>query len=121
MKSLPWILLLVVVAVLLLKRIGWVSAAEARRLLAGGAVVIDVRTEGEYERDHLPGVINIPVAAMGSNLIKRLPEKEKAILLHCFSGTRSAAACRTLKGQGYTEVHNLGSYSRARRLLPRQE
>jgi rhodanese-related sulfurtransferase len=45
------------------------------------------------------------------------PNKEQPLLLHCLSGTRSAAGEDTLKRMGYQNVLNLGSYGRAQKIL----
>ena len=102
-----------VVVFLLLKRLSLVSAATARDWLNKGALVIDVRSEGEFQQRHLPKAINIPLGRIGDEIARRAPDKEQAILLHCLSGTRSGMAKTMLKRMGYRNVFNLGSYGRA--------
>jgi len=46
-----------------------------------------------------------------------VPDKSRALLLHCLSGGRSAIAKRQLRNMGYANAFNLGSLSRARRLV----
>ena len=48
---------------------------------------------------------------------RELPDRERPVLLYCLSGTRSGAAGRRLGQLGYGRVHNLGSVSRARKVL----
>jgi rhodanese-related sulfurtransferase len=111
------VLILVVVGVfVLLKQLGQISAAKARDLLRNGALLIDVRTPGEYAAERLPNAINIPTGELAQRIQRHAPQKDRPLLLHCLSGTRSALACRTLRQLGYTNVHNLGSFARARRL-----
>ncbi len=83
-----------------------VSANEARRLVADGARLIDVRSPGEFASGHVDGAKNIPVG----DLDRRTKElqKDRPIILYCASGARSAMAKRTLKGAGFTHVYNLG-------------
>lgn len=81
-----------------------------------GAVILDVRTKGEYASGHIKGSINIPLDTLGSNLGK-LKDKEKPIITCCASGMRSASAKSFLKNQGYTEVHNGGGWMSLRNKL----
>jgi phage shock protein E len=113
-----WIIIIgAVVAFLLLKRLSLVSSVTAREWLNKGALVVDVRSEGEFQERHLPRAINIPLGQLGDEIGRRAPDKEQAILLHCLSGTRSGMAKARLKKMGYRNVFNLGSYSRAAGIL----
>ncbi len=116
--SVMWLVVVaIVVAFVVLKRATVVSADAARKLLAEGAKVVDVRTAGEFEGRHLPGVIHLPLNELAAGIAARVPDKETPVLLHCLSGARSAAGVRILRGLGYRRAHNLGSYGRAERLL----
>jgi phage shock protein E len=112
------IIALAVVAVFFaLKRMSFVSAAVARQHLAAGALVVDVRTADEFGRGHLPNAINIPLGELNERVPQLVKDKNQALLLHCLSGGRSALAKQRLKGMGYVNAFNLGSYRRARRIL----
>ena len=118
----PNLLILIVVAVIvvgfvLLKNRGRVAGSEAEELLKQGALVIDVRSEGEYQGRHLPGAINIPLDRLQSEIAKHAPDKAKPLLLHCASGMRSGVGAGKLQGLGYQHVFNLGSYSQAEAVL----
>ena len=78
-------------------------------LIKEGAIVLDVRTKGEYAGGHINGSINIPLDQLGGNL-KQLKNKDQAIITCCASGMRSSSAKRLLEAQGYTNVHNGGSW-----------
>ncbi|MCX6912290.1 MAG: rhodanese-like domain-containing protein [Verrucomicrobia bacterium] len=118
MNLVTWIVIVgAVVAFLLLKRLSLVTPATAREWLNKGALVVDVRSEGEFQERHLPGAINIPLGRLGDEMARRAPDKEQAILLHCLSGTRSGMAKARLKQMGYRNVFNLGSYGRAAGIL----
>ncbi len=118
MNLVTWIVIVgAVVAFLLLKRLSLVTTATAREWLNKGALVVDVRSEGEFQERHLPGAINIPLGRLGDEIARRAPDKEQAILLHCLSGTRSGMAKARLKQMGYRNVFNLGSYGRAAGIL----
>jgi phage shock protein E len=110
----------VVAAFLLLKRLTLVGPAAARDWLNKGALVIDVRSEGEFQERHLPGAINIPLGQLREEIGRRAPDKEQPLLLHCLSGARSGMGRRILKHAGYSHVFNLGSHGRAARILGAQ-
>ena len=115
-----WILLAavgIVVLFFILKQGSYISAENARRLLADGALIIDVRTPREFTGGHVPGAINIPLADLETGVGSRAPDKNRAILLHCLSGGRSAMAASQLKRMGYVSVFNLGSYRRAQLIV----
>lgn len=120
-KPMDWTLIAIVgVAILLffaLKRAGFVSANEARRHLQAGALVVDVRSEQEFLTRHLPGALNIPLGEIRAAIQQHAPEKSRPVLVHCLSGGRSEIAKRMLRGMGYTQVFNLGSYGRAERIV----
>lgn len=79
------------------------------QLIKDGAIILDVRSKGEYAGGHIRGSINIPVDQLDSNL-HRLKDKNKAIITCCASGARSASAKNILKSNGFTEVHNGGGW-----------
>lgn len=79
-----------------------------QEVISGGAVIVDVRTKGEYQSGHLRNSINIPIDNLEKN-IKKL-NKNKPIITCCASGARSASARRLLKSNGFEQVHNGGSW-----------
>jgi phage shock protein E len=107
----------VIAAFLIFKQVNAVKPETAREWLKKGATVIDVRSEGEFQEKHLPGTINIPLDRLGDEIARVAPNKEQPLLLHCLSGSRSAAGEATLKKMGYRNVFNLGSYGRAEKIL----
>ncbi len=80
-----------------------------KELVQNGAVIIDVRTKGEFESGHINGAINIPLDTLQNNL-KKL-SKEKPIITCCASGIRSASAKGILKSNGFVAVYNGGGWS----------
>jgi phage shock protein E len=106
----------VVVAFIVWKRVTLIPVATASDHLRQGALLIDVRTSDEFAGRHLPGAVNIPVSRI-EEIEQRAKDKEQVLLLHCLSGTRSGFAVRKLKSLGYTRVYNLGSYSRAEKVV----
>lgn len=77
-------------------------------LIQDGAVVVDVRSPGEFQLGFRPGSINIPLGELNSR-IKEL-DKQKTIVLCCASGSRSAVALGILKKNGFSSVVNAGSW-----------
>ncbi|KYG82282.1 rhodanese-like domain-containing protein [Roseivirga echinicomitans] len=94
-----------------LKRLfGLGPKVDFKELVQQGAVVLDVRSKGEYTGGHIKGSMNISVDALGSNL-SRLKNKDKPIITCCASGMRSASAKNMLKANGYTQVYNGGGWA----------
>ena len=82
-----------------------ISVDEALRLWQNKeAILIDVRTPGEYRDGHIPGVVNIPL----DELEKRIGEipKDKKVVLICRTGSRSAQGTRLLRSKGFNNVYN---------------
>jgi len=90
-----------------------ISHETARKLLAEGAWVIDVRSPEEFQDGQVSGAINIPLGTLAEELPSRVPDRSQPLLLHCLSGARSGMARLQLEDLGYTNVHNLGSFSRS--------
>lgn len=71
------------------------------------AVIIDVREDDEWNSQHIPNAIHIPLG----QLTKRLPEleqyKNSAIVTQCRTGKRSLQALKLLKSAGFTQVYNM--------------
>lgn len=120
-----WIPILIVVVVvagfILLKKSGEISAQAALAHLRNGALVVDVRSRSEFNSSHLPEAVNVPLDEIETALPRRVPNKNQTVLLHCLSGTRSGVAKVKLKGTGYPNVFNLGSYGRAESILKQQD
>jgi rhodanese-related sulfurtransferase len=114
----PFLILAAIVAVvLLMKKAGQISAADAQAYLKNGALVIDVRSPGEFNSGHLAKAINIPLDEIETAVPKRVKDKNQVLLLHCASGMRSGMAKSKLKGIGYINAFNLGSYGRAAEIV----
>lgn len=86
-------------------------------LIKDGALIIDVRTAGEFSGRHIEGAINIPFDVMGPEIGKHETNKERPIIVYCRSGARSFVAQKELKRNGYTQVVNGGSLHYLRKKL----
>lgn len=92
------------------KLLGFGPSVDYADLVKQGAVILDVRSKGEYSGGHIKGSINVSVDALSNNLAK-LKDKNKTIITCCASGMRSASAKSILKSKGYTNVYNGGGWS----------
>jgi phage shock protein E len=81
---------------------------DLQEIISNGAVIVDVRTKGEFQSGHLRNSINIPVDSLPGNL-KKL-KSDRPIITCCASGARSASAKRYLKSNGFEQVYNGGSW-----------
>lgn len=116
-----WIPVLVVVGLvavfLLWRHLTQISPDQARRHLAEGALVIDVRTPEEFRESHVRDAINLPLGQVVDGISRQVSDKDRVLLLHCLSGGRSGIATQKLRRLGYTRVFNLGSLARARTVV----
>jgi len=111
------LILAVIGLVYALKRARQISSTDALEFLKNGALVIDVRSTAEFKSSHLPQALNIPFDEIETLLPRSVKDKDRVLLLHCQSGMRSGVAKARLKGLGYTNVFNLGSYAQAARIV----
>lgn len=81
------------------------------------ALLIDVRTEQEWNQGHLEGALLIPYETIGAAIEKVAPDRKTKIYLYCRSGRRSGIALDTLKKLGYENVSNEGSLKSASETL----
>jgi len=74
-------------------------------------IILDVRTQAEFEAAHIPGAICIPNETISDQPIDRLPDKDQLILVYCRSGNRSKQASEKLVKLGYTNIVEFGGIS----------
>jgi rhodanese-related sulfurtransferase len=67
-------------------------------------VLVDVREESEYAKDHLPGAIHLGKGVIERDIEARVPELNMEMILYCGGGFRSALAADNLQKMGYTNV-----------------
>jgi rhodanese-related sulfurtransferase len=70
-------------------------------------LVADVRSQGEYDRDHVPGAVHIPFYSIGSGLKELGYSKQDPVVLYCEHGPRSGIAGISLYLSGYEKVYSL--------------
>lgn len=85
-----------------------ITAEEAANKMTGEAVILDVRTQAEFDEGHIPGALLLPDSEITRRAEEVLPDKGQTVLVYCRSGRRSALAAKALVGLGYTEVYDFG-------------
>src|SRR5271157_3463290 len=92
-----------------IKTLFGIEKTDYAQLMANGAIILDVRSNGEFALGHIEGSVNIPVNKLADNLNK-LKDKKKPIITCCASGMRSASAKGMLENNGYVNVYNGGPW-----------
>lgn len=77
------------------------------KMVAEGAIILDVRTAKEYNMGHIKNAVNIPLGKLRTDSIPF--EKNKTIITCCSHGLRSVKAVTILKDRGFKNVHNGGA------------
>jgi sulfur-carrier protein adenylyltransferase/sulfurtransferase len=86
--------------------------AQARHEAPDNPLFVDVREPDEWEEGHIPGAIHVPRGRLESRIEGLVPDKDRAIVVYCSSGSRSAFASKVLDEMGYDDVVNLaGGFS----------
>ena len=100
----------------LLSMLGLGSKSESIKAFADkGALIIDVRTPGEFQGGHIKSSKNIPLNTIG-NQIDTIKKTNKPVIVCCASGMRSAQAASTLKSKGIDVINGGGWQSLASKL-----
>jgi len=91
-----------------LKHITTISVSEAKAILdKGGFTFLDVRTEKEYKKGHIPGAVNVPRGRLEYDIGKDIPDKNASVVMYCKTGGRSSLATYTLVKMGYKNVKSM--------------
>ena len=87
-----------------------ISQEEAKQMMEqdGTQIIVDVRTQEEYDSGHIPGAICIPNESIGTEHPEELPDLDQVILVYCRSGNRSKQAAQKLFDMGYINVYEFG-------------
>jgi len=84
-----------------------VNTLEATRLFNDDALMLDVREDNEWAVGHIPNARHIRLGQLSDQLAQLEKFKDKAIVVYCRSGNRSARACAMLKKSGFSNASNL--------------
>ena len=87
-----------------------ITAEEAKQIMdtEEGYIILDVRTQEEYDQGHIPGAILIPDTEIKTKAEDVLTDKNQLILVYCRSGRRSKLAAEALAELGYTNIKEFG-------------
>ena len=87
-----------------------ITAQQAKEMMDSqeGYIILDTRTQAEYDESHIPGAILIPYDEILEKAEARLTDKNQLILVYCRSGRRSKLAAEDLVKLGYTNVKEFG-------------
>lgn len=88
---------------------GLVPKTNYAELVKQGALILDVRSLGEFKHGHIKQAINTPLPELSKHISKI--NKDTVIITCCASGMRSASAKSILKSNGFSNVHNGGGWS----------
>ncbi len=88
------------------KRVKEVTIDDVKAMLEKkeSLLLIDVREESEYARDHLPGAIHLGKGVIERDIETRVPDTSAKLVLYCGGGFRSVLAADNLQKMGYTNV-----------------
>ena len=103
MKKIFSILILCLLLTACTEKFKTIATNEAITLIDDGAIVIDVRTEEEYNTGHIKGAVNLPLDVIDTITYS----KDDTLIIYCASGKRSLQAVNTLSDMGYTHLYNL--------------
>ena len=87
-----------------------ITAEEAKQIMDSeeGYIILDVRTQEEYNQGHIPGAIVISHEEITEKAAEVLTDKDQLILVYCRSGRRSKIAAEALAELGYTNIKEFG-------------
>ena len=87
-----------------------ITQEEAKQIMdtTNGYILLDTRTQEEYDQSHIPGALLIPHTEIADRAKAELPDKDQVILVYCRSGNRSKQASAALAELGYTNVKEFG-------------
>ncbi len=87
-----------------------ISSEEAKKMMDSDKdiIILDVRTQAEYEESHIKGAIRITDTGLSKLAPSMLPNKDAKILVYCRSGRRSKASSEGLLSMGYTNIYDFG-------------
>ena len=87
-----------------------ITAEEAKQIMDSEEryIILDVRTQEEYDQGHIPGAILIPNTEIKVRAVEELTDKDQLILVYCRSGRRSKLAAEILVELGYPNIKEFG-------------
>lgn len=90
-------------------KVNRITCNDVNDLVSEGAIVVDVRTPGEYETDHIENAINIDSNEIKYVIKGKIKDYETKIIVYCQTGNRSSESAKILVNLGYKNVYDMGS------------
>ena len=89
------------------------SQQEAAKIMDtnDACMVVDVRTQTEYDGGHIPGAVCVPIDDIRDHpetVPETFPDKHQVLLIYCYAGRRAADAAKILASMGYTNAYEFG-------------
>lgn len=94
-------------------RIKELTVEETLERMKDGAALIDVREDGEWEKEHALGAQHLGRGVIERDIVNAFPDKNTELILYCGGGYRSALAADNLQKMGYTNVFSMAGGWRA--------
>lgn len=96
---------------------GCVSVKGGKMKLPENAVLLDVRSAGEFASGHIDGAVLLPHDEITARIETVVPVKTTPVFVYCRSGRRSGIAVEAMKALGYTDLVDLGGKDEAEEKL----
>ena len=87
------------------QRVTEVSPLDVDKLVAAGAIALDIRDKDEHDVDHISGSRNISRGKLEMNIEQAIPDLDTVILCYCNANNRGALSADTLRAMGYRNAH----------------
>jgi rhodanese-related sulfurtransferase len=84
-----------------------ISPTDASKMIKGGGIVLDVRTQKEYDQEHLNNAVLIPVQQLAQRIGEVAKYKDSSVVVYCRAGNRSITASEILINNGFKKVFNI--------------
>ena len=85
------------------------TQAEAMKVMENSdCLIVDVRTQAEYDGGHIPGAVCVPVDDIRQGKLDALPDRHQVLLIYCYAGRRAVDAAKLLTSMGYTNTYEFG-------------
>ncbi len=85
-----------------------ITVGKAYRLKSAQEIMLDIRTQEEYDGGHIENAVLVPNESIGSEMPEALPDKEATLLVYCRSGRRSKESAQKLLALGYQNFYDFG-------------